>query len=166
MEFDAATLAEIKCLHQANEQTLADIGERFGIAATTVSKLARTHGWTSRSELIGRAPRSYHPVTAQAQARLVRRLYDTISMMLEQMEADMRSGKLNTPDFERTAKSVAALIGSVSKAKTTVTDGDEKKKPQAAAPTVAADEVERLHREMIERFERIRSRRDTEAGSG
>ena len=31
----------------------------------------------------------------------MRRLYDTISMMLEQMEADMKSGKLTAQDFER-----------------------------------------------------------------
>ncbi len=166
MVLDAAALAEIKRLHQANELTLADIGARFGIAATSVSKLARTHGWTSRSELIGRAPRSFSPVTAHAYARLVRRVYDTVGMMLGKMEADMRSGKFHTPDFERTAKSVAAMLGSLAKAKTTVPDGDEKQKPDPAEPAAAADEAERLHREIIERLECIKRRRDAEAGPG
>ncbi len=86
----------------------------------------------------------------------MRRLYDTMGMMLLQMEADMRSGKLTGPDYERTGKSLAAIIGSLGKATATEPDGDEKKKPKAAEPAApAADDAERLHREIIERFERI-----------
>jgi hypothetical protein len=160
---DEATLAEIKVLHQANELTLAEIGVRYGMAATAVSKLARVHGWPSRSEMMGRAPPSFRPATARTQARLVRRLFDTISMMLEQMEADMKSGKLGAQNFERPGKSVAAMISSLSEATATEPNGDEKKKPNAAAP---AAEAERIQREIIERFERIQRRRDAEAGSG
>ena len=164
MVFTEADLAEIKRLHQANELTLDEIGERFGIAATTVSKLARLHGWRSRSELLGRSPRSFRPVTARRQARLVRRFYDTISMMLEQMEADMRSGTLKAQDFERVGKSMAAMIGGLGKATATEPDGDETQKPISAEPDAAAD-VERIQREIIERFERIQNRRSAEAGS-
>jgi hypothetical protein len=162
---DEATLAEIKRLHQANELTLAVIGARYGMAATSVSKLARVHGWPSRSELIGRAPQSFRRVSARTHARLVRRLYDTISMMLEQMEAAMKSGKLTAQDFERTGKSAAAMISSVSKATAAEPDGVEKKKPNAR-PAASADDAERLHREIIERLERIQRRRNAEAGSG
>jgi hypothetical protein len=165
MVLDEATLAEIKRLHQANELTLDEIGARHGIAATKVSKLARVNGWPSRSQLLGRAPRSFRRASARTQARLVRRLYDTISVMLLQMEADMRSGTLKAPDFERIGKSVAAMVGSLSKATATEPDGDEKQKPNAAAPAAAPDEAERLHREIIARFERIQSRRNAEAGS-
>jgi len=156
---------EIKCLHQANELTLAEIGALFAISASTVAKLARANGWPSRSELIGRAPRSFRLVTAQAKARLIRRLYDTISMMLEQMEADMRSGKLKAQDVERAGKSMAAMIGSLTKATATEPDGDAKQKPETTEPAAAADEVARLQREIIERFASIQRRRDAEAGS-
>jgi hypothetical protein len=162
---DEAALAEIKRLHQANELTLDEIGARFGIAATMVSKLARVHGWPSRTQLLGRRARSFRRVTARKRARLVRRLYDTISMMLEQMEADMKSGKLQAQDFERIGKSMAAMIGSLGKAAATEPDGDEKQKADSAEPAAAADEAERLHREIIARFERVQQRRNAEAGS-
>ncbi len=165
MALDEATLAEMKRLHQACELTLAEIGVRFGMAATTVSKVARLNGWPSRSELIGRAPPSFRRVSARAKARLVRRIYDTIGTMLKQMEADMESGKLQANDFERAGKSVAAMLAGLHKATATEPDGDDKQKPNAAEPAAAADEAERLHREIIERFERIQQRRKAEAGS-
>jgi hypothetical protein len=164
MALSEAALAEIKCLHQANELTLAEIGALFAISASTVAKLARRYGWTSRSELIGRVRPSFRSVTAQAKARLIRRLYDTISMMLEQMEADMRSGKLKAQDVERAGKSMAAMIGSLTKATATEPDGDAKQKPETE-PAAVANEVARLQREIIERFESIQRRRDAEAGS-
>ena len=163
MALDEATLAQIKDLHQANELTLAEIGARFGISASKVSRLARVHGWPSRSEMLGRSPRTFRSVTGLARARLVRRFYDTMGLMLLQMEADMRSGKLTGPDYERTGKSLAAIVGSLGKATATEPDGDETKKPKCAEP--AADDAERLHREIIERFERIQKRRHDEAGS-
>ncbi len=105
-------------------------------------------------------------MTAQAKAKLIRRLYDTISMMLEQMEADMRSGQLKAQDVERGGKSMAAMIGSLTKAAATEPDGDAKQKPETTEPAAAvADEVARLQREIIERFESIQRRRDAEAGS-
>ena len=165
MRFDAATLAEIKRLHQALELTLAEIGARYGIAATAVSKLARREGWPSRSELTGRSPRKLQPVAAQSRTRLICRLYNTITMMLELMEAEMKSGSLKAPDFERIGKSVAAMLGGLSKATATEPDGDETQKPTAAGSAVAADEAERLHREIVERFARIQQRRNAEAGS-
>jgi hypothetical protein len=165
MVLDEAALAEIKRLHQANVLTLAEIGARYGIAATAVSKLARRQGWPSRSELTGRSPRMVQPVASQSRARLVCRLYNTITMMLELMEAEMKSGTLKAPDFERIGKSVAAMLGGLSKATATEPDGDEKQKPTSAAPAAAADEAERLHREIVERFARIQQRRNAEAGS-
>jgi hypothetical protein len=168
MVLSEAALAEIKCLHQANELTLAEIGVRFGLSASTVSNLARRHGWPSRTEVIGRARPSFRGVTARAKAKLVRRFYDTISMMLEQMETDMRSGKLKAQDVERAGKAMAAMaamIGSLGKAAATEPDGDKKQKPESTEAAAAADEVERLQREIIARFESIQRRRDAEAGS-
>jgi hypothetical protein len=168
MALDEAALAEMKRLHQANELTLTEIGVRFGLSASMVSKVARQNGWPSRTELKGRSPRTLQWVTERARTRLVRRLYETIGMMLEQMEADMKGGNLKAQDFERVGKSVAAMIGGLSKATATEPDGDQKKKsPKSAEPaeSPAADEAERLHREIIERFERVQKRRNAEAGS-
>jgi hypothetical protein len=164
MALDEAALAEIKRLHQACELTLDEIGERFGIAGATVSKLARVHGWTPRCELLGRKSPSFRPVGARKRARLLRRLYDTMSMMLEQMEADMKSGNLKAQDLERVGRSMAAMIASVSKATATEPDGDKKQTTSTAKPAPVS-EVERIHREIIERFERIQRRRNAEAGS-
>ncbi len=165
MALSQAAVAEIKCLHQACELTLAEIGARYGIAATTVSKLARIHGWPSRSQLMGRASPSFRPMTARSQARLVRRFYDTIGSMLARTEKNMAEGNLSGEDFERIGKSVAAMIAGLSKVMATVANGDEKQRPEGAEPAAAADEAERLHREIIERFERIQTRRNAEAGS-
>ena len=49
-----------------------------------------------------------------------------------------------------------------------VPDAEEKRQPKPAGPGAGAPaggEAERLHREIIERFERIQRRRDAEAGS-
>jgi hypothetical protein len=165
MALTEAAVAEIKCLHQACELTLDQIGARYGIAATAVSRLARIHGWPSRSELMGRSPRKLQPVAAQSRTRLVCRLYNTITMMLELMEAEMKSGTLKAPDFERIGRSVAAMLGGLSKATATEPDGD-KKTPNTAEPAAAPDDAERLHREIVERFERIQRRRNAERGSG
>jgi len=169
MALDKAALAEIKRLYHGNELTLAQIGDRYGITATAVSRIARSRGWLMRSELRGYAPRHSVPTTPKACALLVHRLCDVIVKKLDQMEADMAAGKLSSEDYERDTKSVAQMIASVGKAVMTGTDADKERKPKSAEPDVpaaAADEAERLHREIIERFERIQRRRDAEAGSG
>lgn len=166
MAFSEADLAEMKRLHQANVLTLDEIAEQFGIAATTVSKIARTHGWPSRSELKGRAARSFRRVSAQAEARLLRQLYDTTLRMLAQMEAEMAGGNLGTQDIERAAKAVAAMVGSVGKVTMAGPDGDTTQTPDADESRDSAANVERLKREIIERFESIQRRRNAEGGSG
>jgi hypothetical protein len=164
MALDEATLAEIKHLYLADVLSLAEIGSRYGRTASGVSRLARTHGWVMRSQLRGYAPRNSVPPTPKARELLVARICDVIGTKLKQMEAQMQSGELSTEDFERDANSVASMVGSVDKA--TGSDGEEKRKPKSAAPTNSApDDAERLHREIIERFERIQKRRHAEAGS-
>jgi hypothetical protein len=163
MPFDDVTMAEIKCLYEADEITVAEIAVRYGRSSAGISRLARTNGWVMRSELRGYAPRNSVPSTPKARELLVARICDVIGTKLKQMEAQMQTGELGSEDFERDAKSVALMVGSVDKA--TGPDGDQKKKPKAAetaAPT--ADDAERLHREIIERFERIHARRNAQSG--
>jgi hypothetical protein len=171
MALDEAALAEVKRLHQENELTLVEIGVRNGVSASTISRWARVHEWPSRTELLGWAPRSFSPVTALTRARLVRRFYDAMSKRLEQMVEDMAEGRLSAEEFENGGKAVAAMFGSVAKAAADL-DGEKKHKAKAVAPAPVSagpsvsDDVERLHREIVERFERIQRRRNAEAGSG
>jgi len=163
---DEATLAEIKDLYQGSELTLAAIGARYGRSPSGISRLARAHGWLMRSVARGWAPRRTLLSGAKARAYLAHRLCQTVGMKLDQMEKDMACGKLSSEDFERDTKSVASMMGGMDKA--TATDADKDPKPKserAAAESAPASDVERLQREIIERFERIQRRRNAEAGS-
>ena len=80
------------------------------------------------------------------------------------METDMQSGELSSADLERDAKSVASMIGGMEKV-VNGPDEDKERTPRAAS-VAAVNDVERIHREIIERFERIQRRREAERGSG
>ncbi len=169
MALDDAALAEIERLYREGKVTLAEIGLRFNRAPTGISRLARAHGWPMRWEAMGRAPRVRRLSTPKARALLVHKLCDAITAKLEQMEKGMKSGELSSADFERDAKAVASMIGGMEKVAATSTDADEERRPKSATgdpgESSGANEAERLHREIIERFERIQSRRNAEAGS-
>lgn len=169
MALDDAALAEIERFYRAGDLTLVEIGRRFDRSATGISALARSHGWPMRWEVMGRAPKASGLSGPRARARLARRLCDTITKKLEQMEKGMKRGELNSADYERDAKAVASMIGGMEKVAATVTDADEERQPKSASTGTSegsgAGEAERLHREIIERFERIQRRRNAEAGS-
>lgn len=152
---DEAVIAQIKVLYEESGLTLVRIGVQFGRTATSISQLARKRGWKLR------APRKLSP--PKARAALAHRLCDVINKKLDQMETDMQSGELSSADLERDAKSVASMIGGMDKA-VSAQNEDKKRKPRAAA-SAAVTEVERLQREIIERFERIQRRREAERGS-
>lgn len=103
-----------------------------------------------------------------ARARLAVKLCKTITAKLEQMEQGMKSGELASADFERDAKALASMIGGMEKVTATVEDAGKERQPKSASAGAdgvpATGEAERLHREIIERFERIQRRRDAEAG--
>jgi hypothetical protein len=94
-----------------------------------------------------------------------------ITAKLAQMEAQMRNGSLSSEDFERDTESLGQMIGSVEKTIAAGADGEKKHKANAVAPAPASanpsvsDDAERLHREIVERFERIQARRNAERGS-
>jgi hypothetical protein len=135
------------------------------LAPTSISRLARTNGWPMRYERMGRKPRHVIPSAPKVRAMLALRLCDVITKKLEQMEADMAGGELSSQDYERDAKAVAAMIGNVDKAQTTDPDAKKTPTPQSAEPAAVSD-AERLHREIIARFERIQRRRNAQGGSG
>jgi hypothetical protein len=161
-------LAQIKRLHHANALTLDQIGERFGLTGGAISKLARANGWPARDRSKGHAAHRFR-FGERERNELVHQLYSTTLQILEQMEAEMASGKPGTQDVERAAKAVAAMIGSVGKMTMAGRDGNKTHKPKSSGAdedrSDAASRVERLQREIIERFEGIQRRRNAEAGS-
>jgi len=162
---DEAALAEIKRLYEGSALTLVEIGARFARTPSGISRLARTHGWVMRSVARGWAPRRQLLSGPKARALVAHRLCDAITKKLDQMETDMASGKYGPEDYERDAKSLAAMVGGLDKVAATAADADEEQQPKAAEPGAISD-VERLQREIIERFACIQRRRNAEAGSG
>ena len=167
MARDDAALAEIERLYRAGELTRVEIGCRFDRSAAAISKLARSRGWPMRWEVMGRAPKVSGLSAPKARAKLANRLCNAITKKLEQMETGMKSGELGSADFERDAKAVASMIGGMQKVAATVADAEQERQPKSASASAGANtgEAERLHREIIERFERIQRRRNAAAGS-
>ncbi len=164
MALDKAAEAEIKRLYLETNVTLVKIGEQFGIAASSISRLARTRGWPMRWERMGRSPRTMQSSTPKARAALVHRLCIAIDKKLDQMETNMASGKLGSSDYERDAKAVGSMINGMEKVAVAGADADKEQKPKSAGPA-AATEADRIRREIVERFERIQRRRNAERGS-
>lgn len=160
---DEATLAEIRRLYEGSDLTVEAIGVRHGRSASGISRLARTHGWVMRSVARGWAPRRLLHSGPRARAVVAHRLCTAITRTLDQMETDMASGKASPEDHERRAKSVAAMVGGLDKV-TAPADADKVEEAQAAEPA-GLSKVERLRREIIERFERLQRRRDAGAGA-
>ncbi len=164
MALDDAAVAEIKRLYCEGKVTLADIGRPHGLSPAAISQLARRQGWPMRRAAWGTVLQD-----RAARARLAAKLCKAITRKLGQMEKGMKSGELGSADFERDAKAVSSMIGGLEKVAATVEDADEERRPQSASAGASeapsASEAERLHREIIERFERIQRRRSSEAGS-
>ena len=170
MALDDASLAEIGRLYREGELRIAEIGRRFGCTDSAISKLARRYGWPMRRAMTVRAAGKVALVPT-VRVRLVRTLCAAITTKLEQMEKGMKSGELGSADFERDAKAVGSMLGGLEKVTATTPDADKERQPKStnsaasAAPAAGSGEAERLHREIIERFERIQRRRETERGS-
>ncbi len=165
--FDPATLELIRIDYEESTLTVAAIGDKFGVTAQYISRLARKHGWKLRTQQNRRAPRVKPPPSYVGRALIAHRLCGVINKKIDQMEKDMESGELSSADLERDAKTISSMIGGMEK----VTHGpaeDKVSKPdvaRSAAVDANVDEVERLQREIIQRFERIEQRRQAERGS-
>ena len=165
MAFDAATKAAIRIDYEESDLTLVAIGLKYGCSPSYVSRLAREGGWLMRSERLGRRPRSNPPWSLQARETIAQRLSRVINRKLDQMEKNMQSGELGSTDVERDAKTVASMIGGFDRVLARSDGPDEdKKRTSPVANAGAIDEVERLQREIVERFERIQRRREAERG--
>jgi hypothetical protein len=161
-----ATIGLIRVDYEEGALTVAAIGEKYGVSASYVCRLARERGWLMRTDRLGRRPRTSAALSATGRALIAHRLCGVINKKIDQMEKDMESGALSSADLERDSKTIASMIGGMHKV-IPVPIEDKVSKPDAAPSTAVAntDEVERLQREIIERFERIQSRREVEGRS-
>ena len=166
MALDAATIALIRIDYEESDLTVVAIGLKYGRSPSYICRLAREGGWLMRSERLGRRPRSGPSISLHEREAIARRLSRVINKKLDQMENDMESGKLSPEEAERGAKTVASMIGGYDKVLVRAEDPDEERKRACpAADPGTVDEVERLQREIIERFERIQRRREAEGRS-
>jgi hypothetical protein len=168
MAFTSEEEAEIKRLYHANVLTLDDIGARYGKSGQAIAKLAHRRDWPRRAELAGTARRSLVAISRALEQVLVR-MGAAMNAKLEQMEKGMQAGELGSEEFERDSKAIAAMAAVMQKAIAAGPNAQQNAKkephPQPAEPGATADEIERLQREIMERFERIQRRRNAEAGS-
>ena len=74
----------------------------------------------------------------------------------------MKTGENCAADVERNTKVVTSMIGSLQKVRA---PGEDKLGDVQSTNAGAKDDVERLQREIIERFERIQRRRDAEGAA-
>jgi hypothetical protein len=161
---DKAAEEEIKVLYLDSDETLAQIGARYGVTAPAISQLARRRGWPMRYDRNDvRLPGA--DVLQHVRAHVAQRMGAALVVKLRKMEAAMRSGKLSSQDFERDAKSVAAMMIGFDKTTAGHEDNNKTAKSAGAGEPEPLDEAERLHREILERFDRIQRRRDAEGGS-
>ncbi|MEO8421065.1 MAG: hypothetical protein ABI457_07720 [Hyphomicrobium sp.] len=164
---DAATLALIKIDVEESDLTLDEMSVKYDRAASYLSRLSREKGWLTRAERLGRRPRSAPVLSLGVREEIARRISRVINKKLDQMEKGMESGEFSAEDAERGGKMVTSMLGGLEKvvARAEGPDAEEEKRASPTTTTGVADEVERLQREIIERFERIQRRRDAERGS-
>lgn len=163
--FHEATYAVMQVQYEAGELTLEAIGDLHDCSASYVCKEARERNWIRRRP----APAGGSPTTPprpprrrNPHATMLKRMRKVINGKLKQMEDDLKTGAANSADLERDAKVVTSMIGGMQK----VPRPEEDKVRDAQAGNAGGtDEVERLQREIIERFERIQLRRLSQAGS-
>jgi hypothetical protein len=160
-KFDAVTLAAIEIEHAAGELTLDAIGEKYDCTGSYICKLAKEEGWPPRrpQPKVSAPPRPRRRRDPRVTMR--KRMCKVINGKLKEMEDGMKSGAMTAAAVERNAKLVTSMIGGLQK----VPDPEEDKQ-RTSKSGGSIDEVERLQREIIERFERIQRRRQAEGGSG
>jgi hypothetical protein len=159
--FDAATKAAIKHEYEESNLTLEAIGEKHGRSGAWVCKLAKLRGWKRR-----RPPDEAVPPRRRTRRNprtvMRRRMCKVINGKLKEMEQGMKTGDMSAADVERNTKVVTSMLGGLYK----LGAPEEDKVGDAQSTNAGAkDDVERLQREIIERFERIQRRRQAERGS-
>ena len=114
MALDPAMLAPMKVDYEESSLTVAAIGEKYGCSASYVSRMARsTDGSCARSARPAAAAPAV--LSQQARALIAHRMCSIINKKLDQMEKDMDSGVLTSPDLERDSKTIGSMVIGVEK---------------------------------------------------
>ncbi|MCZ7595252.1 MAG: hypothetical protein M5U16_10305 [Hyphomicrobium sp.] len=163
---DEPTIALIRVDYEESDLTLKAMEAKYDVSASFICRLARERGWLMRSERMGRRPRAGVALSQMAREAIAQRIARFVNSKLDYLEKGMQDGTITPEDTERGTKAVATIIGGFEKVAARPEHADEDKRTMAQSKDVdAIDEVERLQREIIERFERIQRRRQAEGGS-
>jgi hypothetical protein len=163
MGFDA--IAKARELWETTTATQAEIGKAVGRSAATISRWAKTYNWKARPGAEGKPPREPNFSRKRANLAIAKGMHKVIMRNLDDMEKGLEVGTLAPADAERKSKTIASMIGGYGKVTETPHAEKKRKRGKADAEIKAVDEVERLQREIIERFERIERRREAARGS-
>jgi hypothetical protein len=156
--------AEARVLFETTNQTQAEIAKAVGRSVSTISRWAALENWQRPGEK-NKPPREPNFSRKRADLAIAKRMHKIIMRNLDEMEQGMENGTLAPADAERKSKATAVMIGGYGKVTETPNAEKKRKRGKSAAELGAVDDIERLQREIIERFERIERRRDAARGS-
>lgn len=157
--------AEAKRLRHTTNLTQAEIGKRVNRHASTIARWAAEDGWERRPGTENKPPREPNFSRKRANLAIAKGMHKVIIRKLDEMENGLENGTLSVDDAERTSKLIGSMVSGYGKVTETPHAEKKRKRGKADAETKVADEVERLQREIIERFERIERRREAARGS-
>jgi hypothetical protein len=155
--------AEARVLFETTNQTQVEIGKAVGRSAATISRWAAFENW-QRPGADGKPPREANFSRKRADLAIAKRMHKIIMRNLDEMEQGMENGTLAPADAERKSKAMAVMIGGYGKVKEAPNAARKPKRGKSAGLGTIAD-VERLQREIVERFESIERRREAARGS-
>lgn len=150
---------DVRLAYEQGDEPIAALARRFGIAKSTLSKYARSHGWQPR--------RQRKSPGQQPREATIRRLYRTIDLKLAQLEARMQNDKdIAAADHERETRAIGQLIRNfekVSEIESSAQNGANRKRggkpePQSEPQTDGERfDPQHLRAELAQRILRLRS---------
>jgi hypothetical protein len=160
---DPAAVAKAYGLFKTTRMTVAAIGAAVGRSASTITRWAEQFEWGARPGAEGKPLRAPNFSRKRANRNMAKGFYQLIMRYLDTMEQGLKECSLTPEKAEQTAKLLAPLVSSYGKVDANeAADAKTKGKRSKAA---GVDDVERLQREIVERLERIQSRRLAQRGS-
>lgn len=176
MAQEKAAWAEIRCVYEACDASVAAIAARFGISEGAIYRRARRDGWPPRKKLKrgrrdGRsggeaekaAPRQRRRARKQAptadpatDAELIARLYNAMDAKLKRLEARMETNEeVSASESERETRELGSMIRSFEKVTAFAAAIKGRVDKGRKKPAVAAGDAERMREEIAQRLERV-----------
>jgi|GEM_PF-2580556 len=146
------------------DETVLEIGQRFGVSQYTIWRWRRTYGWPARGHAGRRSRRK--PARAWMRAHLIARLYGALAKNLDLLEKNMTEDEGAPRGDERSTRALGAIARTLEK----LNDVEPGTDPAAAAAATAPksrprsaaapelEEAERLRLELAERILKLRER--------